>query len=499
MIDLTVAEAAKVLQAELLGTGDQGALLTDLTIDSRNVPANALFVALPGERVNGHDYVEAAWSAGAAAAVTDRPVTTAAEPGLTLVVPDPLAAMGTLTRHLVDRATGRGMRVVGITGSQGKTSTKDLLAQLLERSAPTVAPRGNLNNEIGVPLTVSRIEPDTRFLVAEMGARGIGHIAYLCRLTPPEVGVVLNIGHAHLGEFGSQAAIAQTKGELVEALPTDGIAVLNADDPLVWAMRSRTAAATLGFSILDRPAADRAVWASDLQSRPDGCYQFVLRAELPHRPAVQLPIRLQLAGRHQVANAVAAAAAALALGLDAAEVAAGLNEAELRSRWRMETHLRNDQLLVVNDAYNANPDSMKAALETAAELGRARRVRHPHTRTWAVLGDMLELGESSATEHAAIGSQVAALGFDRLVAVGQFADEMAAGACAAGLDPAAVHAYKDKTGVSDVVREEAQATDTILVKASRGLALETVAEEILRDSDRSDQNRQPTDDSEDSA
>ena len=242
MIALPVAEVAAMLGADLAGPGDPAARVTSVTADSRNIAPGALFVALPGARTDGHDFVATAYAAGAAAALTQRPIPDA----LCLVVADPLVALGRLARHLVDRASPGGLRVVGITGSQGKTSTKDLLSQVLETVGPTVAPAGNLNNELGVPLTVTRIDEQTRYLVAEMGARGIGHIAYLCDIAPPTVGVVLNVGHAHVGEFGGQAAIAQAKGELVEALPADGVAVLNAADPLVWAMRERTAASVLG-------------------------------------------------------------------------------------------------------------------------------------------------------------------------------------------------------------------------------------------------------------
>ena len=499
MIGLTVAETAAVLGAEVVGTGNLDTVLTNLVVDSRSMPANALFVALPGQRADGHDFVPAAWRNGAAAALTAHPITPAPEAGIALVVADPLAAMGALARHLVDRATRRGLRVVAITGSQGKTSTKDLLGQLLERTAPTVAPSGNLNNEIGVPLTVGRIEPDTAFLVAEMGARGLGHIAYLCRLVPPQIGVVLNIGHAHLGEFGSQAAIAQAKGELAEAVTADGVAVLNADDPLVWTMRGRTAAPVLGFSVRGQPDSDQSVWASDVASEADGCCRFLLHAVLPGRACTEAPVRLQVAGRHQVANAVAAAGAALALGLELDEVAAGLSAAGLRSRLRMETRLRDDQVLVVNDAYNANPDSMRAALESTAELGRTRQRMYGQARTWAVLGDMLELGDSAAAEHASLGGYVADLGFHQLIAVGSYAEDVAAGARAAGLDAAAVEAYPDKEQAGASVRAGLQAGDTVLVKASRGIALETVAEEILRPPRLPDTPRQPAADSKESA
>ena len=252
MIPLAVGEIAALLGASLVGPGDPETVVTSVTADSRQVVAGTLFVALPGTRVDGHAFVADAYAAGAAAALTGRPV-----PGARcLVVADPLVALGRLARHLVDRGAGRGLRVVGITGSSGKTSTKDLLGQVLEAAGPTVAPIGNLNNELGLPLTICRIEPDTRFLVAEMGARGIGHIAYLCDIAPPRVGVVLNVGQAHVGEFGGRAAIAQAKGELVEALPEDGVAVLNAADPLVWAMRERTRASISAFCT-DRPPARR--------------------------------------------------------------------------------------------------------------------------------------------------------------------------------------------------------------------------------------------------
>ena len=270
MIPVTVDEIAIVIGGQLSpaegvssprdrhSSGDQAAVITALTADSRTVIPGALFVALRGERVDGHDYVATAAAAGAAASLTRRPVAGA----LCIVVADPLVALGRLSRYLVDRASADGLQVVGITGSVGKTSTKDLLAQVLEEMGPTIAPAGNLNNELGVPLTVGRIDPQTRFLVAEMGARGIGHIAYLCDIAPPRVGVVLNVGQAHVGEFGGQAAIAQAKGELVESLPVDGWAVLNIDDPLVWAMRRRTQAQVMPWSTLQ--SLDTGVWASEL-------------------------------------------------------------------------------------------------------------------------------------------------------------------------------------------------------------------------------------------
>ena len=470
VIALTVAELAAALGAELVGPGDPASLVTSVSADTRTIGPGALFVALPGARTDGHAFVPAAIAAGAAAALTRDPVPDA----LCLLVADPLVALGRLARHLVDRAAATGLQVVGITGSQGKTSTKDLLSQVLEPAGPTVAPAGNLNNELGVPLTVARIDERTRFLVAEMGARGIGHIAYLCDIAPPVVGVVLNVGHAHVGEFGGQAAIAQAKGELVEALPSAGFAVLNAADPLVWAMRDRTAAQVLAFCVDDVPEAP-GVWASDLSSDALGRYAFRLHAAQLSRSQPEVQVQLRVSGRHQVANALAAAAAAAALDLDLGEIAAGLSAATARSRWRMELAERPDGVTVLNDAYNANPDSMRAAVSTLAELGRQR-----NGRTWAVLGDMLELGALAEQAHAELGAFVAERGIDRLVAIGAYAEPMAAAAQAAGLtEPGAVGVHADKVSAQADVLDRLEPGDVVLVKASRGLALDTVAEAIL--------------------
>jgi UDP-N-acetylmuramoyl-tripeptide--D-alanyl-D-alanine ligase len=391
-------------------------------------------------------------------------------------VADPLVALGQLSRYLVDRSSAEGLQVIGITGSVGKTSTKDLLAQVLEQAGPTVAAAGNLNNELGVPLTVGRIDEQTRFLVAEMGARGIGHIAYLCDIAPPQVGVVLNVGQAHVGEFGGKAAIAQAKGELVESLPAAGWAVLNIDDPLVWAMRRRTRAKVLPWSITQ--PLDRGVWASELANDAYGRYSFTLHERRDGQPEHQMPVQLRLTGRHQVANSVAAAAAAAALGLEIDQVARALSAAGPRSRWRMELHDRPDGVTVINDSYNANPDSMRAALTTLAELRRTGR------NTWAVLGDMLELGDLAPQEHAGIGRFAGEIGVDHLIAIGNYASQITAAAQAAGLPASRALAVADKTDAVALVTAGLGPGDVVLVKASRALALDTVADEILSAVDR---------------
>lgn len=488
MIPVSVAEVAALLDTGLTG-GDPGAVVTSVVADSRLVTPGALFVALAGARVDGHDHVLGAWRDGAVAALTGRDV----PPAPCLPVADPLVALGRLARHVVDRAVAGGAQVVGITGSQGKTSTKDLLAQVLEPAGPTVAPVGNLNNELGVPLTACRLEPGSRFLVGELGARGIGHIAYLCGIVAPRVGVVLNVGHAHVGEFGGQQAIARAKGELVEALPVDGRAVLNADDPLVWAMRSRTRAPVLAFATSGPPPGP-GLWSSDAEADRLDRYRFVLHGRDDDGAETSAPVALRLTGRHQVANAVAAAAAATALGLDLPDVAAALSRAGARSRWRMELVERADGVVVVNDAYNANPDSMRAAVGTLAELGRSTG-----GRTHALVGDMLELGDTATAEHADLGRHLVAQGVDRVLAVGEHAATVVAAAVAAGADPAATRALADKEEALADLRAALRPGDVVLVKASRGLALDTVAEALASDVGGPGRADQPTESSEDPA
>jgi UDP-N-acetylmuramoyl-tripeptide--D-alanyl-D-alanine ligase len=471
MIPVTVEQAAEVLGVSPVGTGDTQIPITSLVTDSRTVSPGAMFVALRGERADGHDFVTGARANGAVAVLVSRPI----DAGLSLVVPDPLEGLAALARDQVDRGRERGMRVLAVTGSQGKTSTKDVLAQILEPHGATVSPLGNLNNELGVPLTVARISPDTRFLIAEMGARGIGHIAYLCRIAPPDVSMVLNVGVAHVGEFGGRAAIAQAKGELVEALADDGVAVLNADDPLVWAMRSRTDAKVIAVGMATEPAWDSAVWASDLVSDAFNRFRFVLNSRLDDQVHCQVEVQLALSGRHQVANSVAAAGAALAVGTPLNAIGSALAKAQPRSRWRMELCTGADGVLVINDTYNANPDSMRAAIDTLAEVGRARS----GGRTWAVLGDMLELGASSEGEHAALGRHVAERGISGLVTLGEHAVVVAKAAIAAGLDPERVVVSRDKAGAVEQILGDLAPADVVLIKASRGLALDTVAEQIL--------------------
>lgn len=443
----------------------------DVVIDSRAATPGCLFVALPGEHADGHDFAAAAVAAGAAAVLVGRELDLAVPQ---LLVEDPAAGLARLGAGLVAEALAGGLVSIAITGSSGKTSTKDLAAQVLAAAGATIAPQGSQNNEIGVPLTAARLGPGTRFLVSELGARGQGHIRWLCEIVTPRVGAVINVGHAHLGEFGTVAGIAQAKGELVEVLPVDGWAVLNADDDLVAAMTSRTAARIAAFAVGAEPAfGELRVWATeislDARQRPSFTLHAV-RSSSEEPDETTATVTLQVSGAHQVANALAAATIALTQGLEVTAVAEALGRAVAQSKWRMELTERADGVLVVNDAYNANPDSMTAALRALAAL------RRPGGRLLAVLGDMLELGPAAAAEHRAIGRLAAELGIDQLIVIGSHAADLAAGAEAAGL---AVSIATDSAAAAAAATAWLRAADVVLVKASRGLALEAVAGQLI--------------------
>ncbi len=459
MIALTLAEVAAATGGTLQGARADAVVDGPVVVDSRAVAPGSLFVALAGERADGHDFAAAAVAAGAAAVLATRPVDAPA-----VLVDDGVAALGRLARAVLARLPG--LLVVGVTGSSGKTSTKDLLAAVLEPLGETVAPAGSYNNEVGLPLTVLRATPATRHLVLEMGARGVGHIAHLAALARPRVGVVLNVGSAHVGEFGGREAIARAKGELVEALPPGadgGVAVLNADDPLVAAMAGRTGArvVTVGAS----PSADVRALRAELGE--DGRARFVLAAR-----SEEVPVALRVHGEHQVGNALAAAAVALEAGATPSQVAEALGAAEPRSRWRMEVTEAPGGWTVVNDAYNANPESVRAALKALVAMARGRR-------TWAVLGEMRELGADAAEQHDAVGRLVVRLDVNRLVVVGDGARPMHLGASLEGSWGEESVFVPDVAEAVALLREEVAPGDVVLVKASRAAGLERVAEALL--------------------
>ncbi|MGI8433412.1 MAG: UDP-N-acetylmuramoyl-tripeptide--D-alanyl-D-alanine ligase [Nocardioidaceae bacterium] len=457
---MTLGQIAAAVGGEVVGAAAHHLVDGHPFVDSRAPVPGGLFVAVPGERVDGHDFAAAAVSAGAAAVLTTRRTG-----GAAVVVANPVEALGKLARHVLEGLPD--LTVIAITGSQGKTGTKDMLAQLLESVDETVSTVGNLNNEIGVPLTALRATGSTRFLVVEMGARARGEIAYLCSIVRPVVGVVLNVGTAHVSEFGSQLDIAEAKGELVEALPADGVAVLNLDDPLVRVMRRRSDAPVLTFG----ESADAGIRWSGVHLTEDGrCSLTLAQGEASHR------LTLRSVGEQQAPNAAAAAGAALAVGMPFKRVTERLAEVRTRSRWRMEVHTSAGGVTVVNDAYNANPASMGAALETLAQIGHRRdRV----LRTIAVLGEMRELGDISSTEHGAIGRLAARLGVDKLVVVGAAARPIH---LAAGLEDAwkgESVCVPDPAAAVALLRATVRSGDVVLVKASRAAGLEIVAEALL--------------------
>ena len=482
MIPLPVTEIAAITGGTLMAghlaeaSGDgapsaaEAVVTGPVVTDSRQAVAGALFAALPGERVDGHDYAAAAARNGAAAILAARPLPEAGAP--VIVVADVTLALGLLARAVLNRLPGA--IVVGITGSSGKTSTKDLTAQVVERLGPTIAPEGSLNNEIGLPLTVLRADETTRYLVLEMSARGIGHIAYLTGIAPPRIGAVLNVGRAHAGEFGSIDAVAKAKGELVEALPAGpagGVAVLNADDPNVAAMAARTQARVITTSV-DRAGAERSsdadVRASGLTLDDLGRASFTL-----HTRAGSAPVTLTLLGGHHVANALAAAAVAAELGMEVPAIADALTAATARSKKRMELHERPDGVLVVNDAYNANPDSTRAAIEALAHLtGNGRR-------GLAVLGYMAELGDIAHQSHEEAGRLAAQAGAAVIVAVGAEAAPVLDGARATDGWPGEAIAVPDPKAAVAALRNRLRPGDVVLVKASKSAGLWEVADGLL--------------------
>ncbi len=463
MIPLTLAEVASATGGRLDAVADPAVRVTGPVVtDSRELGPGGLFVARLGEAQDGHDFASAAVDAGAVAVLAARPVGVPA-----IVVDDTEVAFGRLARAVLDRLPQ--VTVVGVTGSSGKTTTKDLLAQVLEPLGPLVAPPGSYNSEIGVPLTVLRVDESTRTLIVEMGARRAGHIANLCGIAPPRVGLVLNVGSAHLGEFGDRETIARAKAELVEALPPDGVAVLNADDQVVRRMAEQTQAQVVmvGESVhADVRAEDVAL---------DGAGRASFRLVTTDGEA---RVTLRLVGEHQVSNALAVAGAALSLGMPLADVASRLSAALPRSRWRMEVTERPDGVTVVNDAYNANPESMRAALKTLATL---RAAGPAGGRTWAVLGEMRELGESSIAEHDAIGRLAVRLNVSRLVAVGDGARAIHQGASLEGSWDGESAWVPDVDAAFDLLRAELRPGDVVLVKSSRDAGLRFLGERLVED------------------
>jgi UDP-N-acetylmuramoyl-tripeptide--D-alanyl-D-alanine ligase len=453
-----VGDAVRWTQGTLVG-GDETAALSGVSIDSRTIERGELFHAIAGPSHDGHDFIENALDRGAAALIVERG---RALPD-TLAVP--VIAVEDTTRALGALAAGHRSEfhgpVVAITGSNGKTTTKEMCAAILAVSAPCHRTPGNLNNQYGLPLTLlGRSEAD-RALVVELGMNHSGEITQLVEIAKPTVGVITNVGTAHIEFLGSREEIAREKGDLVALLPADGTAVLNADDPLVLAQRNRTSARVISFGT----AIDADVRGGDIEWIDGQGYRLELET-----PEGSGTVEVQGLGPTTFINALAAAAAALAAGASVADITKGLANYQ-GIKGRLERRELSGGIALVDDTYNANPQSMEAALRLLAELKGAHRAV-------AIVGDMGELGNTAEAAHREVGRLSASLGIDFLIALGARAQTIATGALDSGLDPAHVFVARDHTGASERACEILQERDTVLVKGSRSMRMERVVEAI---------------------
>lgn len=444
MITLTAGEIGLLLGGEI--HCDKDLLVSKAPVfDSRKATPGCIFLALQGEVADGHDFAADAYRAGAMFSLTTRRID-----GPCIVVKDVIEALSILAAFVRKRLTN--LQVIGITGSQGKTSTKDLLSHMLSSVGPTVSPAGSFNNDLGLPITLLECDDETKFCILEMGARHKGDIARLCAIAQPNIGVVLTVGTAHLGEFGSVDAIAETKSELIQTLHPDGIAVLGTYDKYTPAMSSLHSGRVINFG--------------------NGCEvraaEIEIREGRPHfdlvTPAGRDAVGMRLVGEHHIANALAVAAVGTALNLPIELIASSLSTAENSSKWRMEV---SDLfgLLLINDAYNANPESMAAALRSLVLFAQERG-----GESWAFLGKMHELGESSEQRHAAIGTLAQEIGIDHLVAIG-------APEYGTSQGQMITHHYASIDECLSMT-DHFSAGDVVLVKASRSEGFEILAQKL---------------------
>lgn len=500
MIALSVAQIAEIVGGQLSDTTLEQARRTMVTgsveFDSRRIGAGGLFLALPGAHSDGHDHAAAAWAAGAVAVLAARPV---GVPAIVVATTDPLASDSRSGALENDDATGsgaavltalaklaawvaadlvaRGLTVIGVTGSSGKTSTKDLIATVLAPLGSVVAPPGSFNNELGHPWTVLRADETTDYLVLELSARHRGNIAALAAIAPPQIAVVLNVGTAHLAEFGSREVIIETKAELAQAVPASGVVVLNVDDSAVATMAAKTVARVVRVSRL-HPAD---VWAGPVELDELARPRFVV-----HTGSAQASVSLGVSGDHQVGNALCAAAVALECGATLQQVTDALAGTGPASRHRMQVTTRADGVTVIDDSYNANPDSVRAALQALAWISRAENAHIPASdppsrrRSWAVLGEMAELGDDAISEHDRIGRLAVRLDVSRLVVVGKgrSMSAMLHGAVMEGSWGAEATAVPDVEAAVALLRSELRPGDVVLVKASNAVGLTAIAQAL---------------------
>jgi UDP-N-acetylmuramoyl-tripeptide--D-alanyl-D-alanine ligase len=464
MITISLQEIATAINAELIGDGSiivSGSVETD----SRQVTSGGLFVAKPGEVTDGHAFVESAVANGAVAVIVEHQVDTSVPQ---LVVKDSVLALGLLAKHVVAKVKALGeLKVIGVTGSNGKTTTKNMLREVLSTAGLTIAPEESFNNEVGAPYSMLKVEENTKFLVVEMGAGGPGTIRYLAEMCKPDIGIELKVGLAHAGEFGGISETENIKAELVEELSSSGTAILNFDDERVMNMSAKTKAKITTFGLgegSDYSASNVSISLAGTSfdySAPDG---------------FKSSVNLQILGEHHVYNALAALTAAEALGIDRKKAIEALENMKLAEKWRMELGVAPSGLTVINDAYNASPDSMKAALQTLAQLGRISG-----KKTVAVMGEMAELGEFSVHEHDAIGRIAVRLNLGQVVVVGKGAKLIHMGASQEGSWDGESQYFDEISNALAYLREMLTGDEIVLVKSSKSANLRFLGDDLLKE------------------
>lgn len=457
MHKITLAQIAEITGGQL--HGDATLTVSAVATDSRQVSENCLFAAIIGERVDGHDFTQQALANGAVASLVTHSV---AGPHILIPKSDSdldsvILALGKLAAF--ERAQFSEINVIGVTGSSGKTSTKDIIGQVISYSGVTQSPPGSPNNELGLPLTILNSDPQTENLVLEMGMRGLGHIEYLCHIAKPTIAVVTNVGQAHIGEVGSLEAIAQAKSEIVQGLTFENWAILNHDDPNVLAMRTKTKAKVLTYGL----SSEADVRADNVVATAQGTYEFDV-----HFQGQQMHLHLPLIGEHNVSNALAAIAVATICGMTIPQTADALSKVKLVSQWRMERTALSNGVVLINDAYNANPESMAAALRTLAGVAAPGH-------SWAVLGAMGELGEFAIEQHDAIGRLAVRLDISHLVVIGEKAKALYLGALQEGSWDGESVWFPDFSSACDYIVERVKNPDVVLFKASRAGQFEKLA------------------------
>ncbi|AGB41708.1 UDP-N-acetylmuramoyl-tripeptide--D-alanyl-D-alanine ligase [Halobacteroides halobius DSM 5150] len=452
MEPLSVAEITKAVAGKL--TANVDFKIDNISTDTRNLKPGSLFIALIGDNFNAHNFIEDAFEKGAKIAIVSQEVD----------LDKPLIVVEDTTKALQDLASYYrnqfSLPVIAVTGSTGKTTTKDMIAAVVDQKYKTLKSQGNFNNEIGLPLTLFRLNSTHQAVVVEMGMRGLGQIRELAQIAKPNLGVVTNVGVTHIELLGSQAKIAQAKGELIESLEQESIAILNGDDKRVRRMKELTSAQVITYGL----AENNQLQAINIESLGSKGVKFNL---VDNEAKEDYQFKLPLPGEYNVYNALAAVAVGLELNLNLEEIKIGLENLKL-SKMRNQLITTKNNLRIINDAYNANPTSMKAAINTLVEVASSRKI--------AVLGDMLELGKLATKEHQKIGRLIVHQKIDYLFTIGDLAKNIAQGAIKAGMNESKIFSYQDKEEASKQLLQILNAEDTVLVKGSRGMELEEIVD-----------------------